>query len=83
VSLESAAISRETSLDEAALRLASDLQSIPGIERFARVRLAELDRTGPRPLRTMWRIAREQLDARYGGMTIGELIDRFGGARPH
>jgi hypothetical protein len=26
----------------------------------------------------MWRIAQEQLDDRYGQMTIGELIDRYG-----
>jgi flotillin len=75
----SAAIGRETSLDEAATRLASDLRSIPGIERFGKVKLAELDRSGPRPLRTIWRIAREQLDARYGELTIGEVLDRYRG----
>ena len=26
----------------------------------------------------MWRVAREQLDERYGQLTIGELIDRYG-----
>jgi hypothetical protein len=30
----------------------------------------------------MWRIAREQLGERYGQLTIGELIDRYGGRRP-
>jgi flotillin len=74
-------ITRETSLDEAAVRLAGDLRSIPGIERFGGVRLAELERSGPRPLRTMWRIARDQLDERYGQLTIGEVIERFGGGR--
>jgi hypothetical protein len=78
----SAEITRETSLDEAASRLASDLEAIPGIRRFAELRLAELDRTGPRPLRTMWRIARDQLADRYGQLTIGELIDRYGGGAP-
>jgi hypothetical protein len=29
----------------------------------------------------MWRIAREQLDDRFGQMTIGELIDRYGSER--
>jgi hypothetical protein len=29
----------------------------------------------------MWRIARDQLDARYGQLTIGELIDRYGSGR--
>ena len=77
----SAGITRETTLDEAALRLASDLRSVPGIERFAGTRLADLDTTGPRPLRTMWRISREHLDQRYGQLTIGELMERFGRGR--
>jgi hypothetical protein len=29
----------------------------------------------------MWRVAREQLGERYGQMTIGELIDRYGSSR--
>jgi hypothetical protein len=52
---------------------------VPGIERFGRMRLADLERTGPRPLRTMWRIARDQLDERYGQLTIGEIMDRYRG----
>ena len=27
----------------------------------------------------MWQFSREQLDQRYGQLTIGELIDRYGG----
>jgi flotillin len=77
--LASADITRATTVDDAARRLALDLRSVPGIERFAAVRLAELERGGPRPLRTMWRVAREQLDERYGALTIGDLIDRYGG----
>jgi hypothetical protein len=76
----SAGITRETTVDDAARRLATDLRSVPGIERFGAIRLAELERSGPRPLRTMWRIAREHLDERYGQLTIGELIDRYGGS---
>ena len=72
-------ITAATTLDEAAVKLASDLRAVPGIERFAAVRLADLESGGPRPLRTMWRISREQLDQRYGQLTIGELIDRYGG----
>jgi flotillin len=78
----SADITRASTLDEAASRLASDLRAIPGIERFAETRLADLEGTGPRPLRTMWRISREQLEQRYGQLTIGELIDRFGSGPP-
>ena len=73
-----APISRETTVNAAAQRLARDLQAIPGIERFGALRLGELDRAGPRPLRTMWRIARDDLDERYGQMTIGEILDRYG-----
>ena len=71
-------ITTDTSINVAAQRLARDLQAIPGIERFGTMRLAELDRTGPRPLRTMWRIARSELGERYGEMTIGEVLDRYG-----
>ena len=74
----SAGISRETTVDDAARRLATDLRAVPGIERFGAVRLAELDRSGPRPLRTMWRIARDSLDAQYGQLTIGELLEMYG-----
>src|SRR5207244_7365987 len=74
-----AGVTRDTTINVAAQRLARDLASIPGIERFGSLRLAELDRAGPRPLRTMWRIARGQLADRYGEMTIGEIVDRFGG----
>ena len=79
--VESAAITRETTVDDAAQRLANDLRRIPGIERFAGVRLAELERSGPRPLRTMWRIARENLDAQYGQLTIGELLEMYNDRR--
>jgi hypothetical protein len=70
-------ISRDTTVNAAAQRLARDLQAIPGIERFGALRLGELDRAGPRPLRTMWRIARDELGERYGEMTIGEVLDRY------
>jgi len=73
----SADINRATTLDDAATRLAADLRAVPGIERFSAVRLADLERSGPRPLRTMWRIAGERLDERYGQLTIGELLDRY------
>jgi flotillin len=73
-----APIGRDTTVNAAAQRLARDLSAIPGIERFGALRLGELDRAGPRPLRTMWRIAREQLGERYGEMTIGEVLDRYG-----
>ena len=59
----SASIDRETTVEEAARRLATDLRAVPGHRALrdgppGRARA----RSGPRPLRTMWRIAREQLD---------------------
>jgi len=71
-------ITTDTTINVAAQRLARDLQAIPGIERFGALRLAELDRSGPRPLRTMWRIARDQLGERYGEKTIGEVLEEYG-----
>ena len=79
---QSADISRATTVDDAARKLAADLRSVPGIARFADVRLAQLESAGPRPLRTMWRVAREQLGAQFGELTIGEVIDRYGMTPP-
>ncbi len=79
-----AEVTSETTVAEAATRLANDLQAVPGIERFGTLRLDTLDTSGPRPLRTMWRVAREELGATYGQMTIGEVIDRYGsGSSPN
>ncbi len=75
-----AGVNRDTTVNFAAQRLARDLAAIPGIERFGTLRLEDLDRAGPRPLRTMWRLARNELADRYGQMTIGEMVDQF--ARP-
>ena len=76
-----AGVTRDTTVNVAAQRLARDLAAIPGIERFGTLRLDDLDRAGPRPLRTMWRLARHELADRYGQMTIGEMVDQFGQAR--
>ena len=72
-------VTRDTTIDEALGRLASDLRTVPGIERFGRLRLEELDRAGPRPLRAIWHAARERVDERYGKLTIGEVLDRLRG----
>ncbi len=74
----SAAGMREsTTLDDAAVRLAEELSRIPGIERFGNTRLADLERSGPRPLRALWGAARGRLKSRYGDITIGALLDRY------
>jgi flotillin len=66
-----------STLDEAAVTLANELSQIPGIQRFGGTRLRDLDRSGPRTLRTLWGAAKGQLDARYGDITIGALLDEF------
>lgn len=72
-------LNRESTLSAAAETLADDLMRIPGIQRFNGLRLSDLESTGPRPLRTMWRVARERLERDYGELTIGEIIDRYRG----
>jgi flotillin len=74
------ALGRESTVTQAAEALADDLMRIPGIQRFGGVRLADLEDSGPRPLRTMWRIARDKLEGDYGQLTIGEVIERYGGS---
>ena len=75
-----AGIGRDTTVDDALRALANDLRAVPGIERFGLLRLAELDRAGPRPLRALWRNARDRVDARAAELTIGEILERSVGA---
>ena len=70
-------LDESSTLDEAAVTLAGELSRIPGIERFGGTRLRDLDRSGPRTLRTLWGAAKGQLDSRYGDVTIGKLLDEF------
>lgn len=72
-----AGITEGTTLSEAANRLAEELARIPGIERFGGTRLRDLERSGPRTLRTLWGVARDELNARYGDVTIGTLLDAY------
>ncbi len=71
-------IDESTTLSESAQRLAEELIRIPGIDRFGGTRLRDLDRSGPRSLRTLWGAAREELSSRYGDVTIGMLLDTYG-----
>jgi flotillin len=60
--------------------LAGAMRSIPGVERFGRLRLAELNRAGPGALKGLWREARQDLEGSYGQLTVAEVIERFGSA---
>jgi hypothetical protein len=66
-----------STLSESAVRLAEELRRVPGIERFGGTRLRDLERSGPRTLRTLWGAARDELQARYGDVTIGTLLDEY------
>jgi flotillin len=69
--------------DEAARLLAYKLREIPNVSDYSHLRLAEVASSGPRPMRVLWRIAEPQIGKRYAGMTVGELMKRFGAQAQH
>jgi hypothetical protein len=70
-------LDESSTLSDSATLLAEELIRIPGIERFGGTRLRDLDRSGPRSLRSLWGAAREELSSRYGDVTIGTLLDAY------
>jgi len=75
-------LDESSTLSESARRLAEELIRIPGIERFGGTRLRDLEKSGPRSLRSLWSAAQDELSARYGDVTIGVLLDAYRG-KPH
>jgi flotillin len=71
-------ISSDTPLAEAASLLAERMRLIPGVENHLALPLLELERRGPRAMRAAWRLGRDRLSSDYGGLTVGELLARFG-----
>jgi len=69
--------------DDAARLLARKLREIPNVSDYAHLRLSEVGSSGPRPMRLLWRIAEAQVGKRYGAMTVGELMSRFGAQAQH
>jgi hypothetical protein len=74
-----AAPSGEAASPASVTTFASFLRSIPGIERFGRLRLAELERAGPTALKQRWQGMRGDLEQEYGQLTVAEVLDRFAG----
>jgi flotillin len=70
-------LNEASTLSESAVKLAEELQRVPGIERFGGTRLRDLERSGPRTLRTLWGAARDDLETRYGDVTIGMLLEEY------
>jgi hypothetical protein len=58
--------------------LAERMRLIPGVENHLALPLLELERRGPRAMRAAWRLGRGRLASEYGGLTVGELLARFG-----
>jgi hypothetical protein len=85
---EAAMTAGEMTISEAAQHLAAALQAVPGVDQYGALRLIDLERSGPGPLRTLWHAAAGELESRYGDVTIGEFLDRArgrssgGGATP-
>ena len=73
----------EMAEDDAARLLATKLREIPNVSDYAHLRLSEVASSGPRPMRILWRIAEPQVGKRYGAMTVGELMKRFGAQAQH
>jgi flotillin len=73
----------QESEDEAARLLAAKLREIPNVSDYAHLRLSEMANSGPRPMRILWRIAEAQVGKRYGALTVGELMNRFGARAQH
>ena len=73
----------EAAEDDAARLLAIKLREIPNVSDYMHLRLSEVGSSGPRPMRVLWRIAEAQVGKRYGAMTVGELMTRFGAQAQH
>jgi flotillin len=73
----------EAAEDDAARLLAKKLREIPNVSDYTHLRLSEVGSSGPRPMRILWRIAEAQVGKRYGSMTVGELMARFGAQAQH
>jgi flotillin len=69
----------EAAEDEAARHFAQQLRSMPNVAQYAHLKLSEVATIGPRPLRVLWQVAEPRIAHRYGSLTVGELMQRFGG----
>jgi flotillin len=59
--------------------LADQLRRVPDIQVYDALRLADLESRGPAAARGVWLTAKEALAKDYGKVTIGDLLQRFGG----
>ena len=57
--------------------LADQLRRVPNIQVYDALRLMDLETRGPLPARGVWATAKDALLKEYGGLTIGELLQRF------
>ena len=76
---EPAATNFDTAADDAARDLVRQLRSLPNIGEYAKIKLSEVSRIAPRSLRLVWEGVDPRIAERYRSMTVGELMQRFGG----
>jgi flotillin len=74
-----ASLTADTPISEAASILAEELRRVPGVEDHLDLRLRQLESRGPAPLRDLWQTAKDRLGSELGGMSLGEVIARYGG----
>ncbi|HEX2844497.1 MAG TPA: flotillin domain-containing protein, partial [Candidatus Limnocylindria bacterium] len=66
----------DASADEAAAALASALDRVPAVRRYADMPLGELANRGPRRARGLWAAVPERLREELGRRTVAELLER-------
>jgi flotillin len=68
----------EADATEAARLLAGALARVPGIGRYREATLDDLASRGPRLARGLWARFGDRVAGEHRGLTVGELLDRFG-----
>jgi flotillin len=66
----------DANADEAAAALASALDRVPAVRRYADMPLGELANRGPRRARGLWAAVPERLREELGRRTVAELLER-------
>jgi flotillin len=57
--------------------VAAQLAQVPQIQVYGALRLSDLAEKGPAPARAVWQTAQAVLGKDYGGITVGDLLNRF------
>jgi flotillin len=71
----------KTAVDAALREVATQLKRVPGtgVPRVRAIAIGDLANRGPKAVRDLWGRYSSRIPESYQGLTIGELIDRYGG----